>query len=77
MSTSAINPLDERTVGREVGEFVVGAGFSGHVAGFALGDGTMRVVAGDRADGEWRTIAVHDGPILSMSTSGATAGDGG
>ena len=77
MSASVANPLDERTIGHELGEFVVGAGFSGHTAGFALGDGTLRLVSGE---GTWRTVEVHDGPVLSMVTAGGgwvTGGDDG
>lgn len=77
VSASAVSALEERTIGSELGEFVVGAGFSGHLAGFALGDGTMRLVSGDR---EWRTVEVHEGAVLSMVTSASgwlTGGDDG
>ncbi|MDP9096312.1 MAG: WD40 repeat domain-containing protein [Pseudomonadota bacterium] len=69
--------LRERGATQETGEFVVGAGFSGHTAGFALGDGTVRLIS---AGGEWRTVEVHDGPVLSMVTFGGgwlTGGDDG
>lgn len=69
--------LRERGATQDVGEFVVAAGFSGHKAGFALGDGTLRLVSGE---GEWRTIEVHDGPVLSMVTAAGgwlTGGDDG
>ena len=73
MSASA---LTERTVGQELGEFVVAVSFAGTTAGFALGDGTVRLTDG----GAWRTIEVHDGPVLAMARAGTgwvTSGDDG
>ncbi len=77
MSQTVANPLDERTIGESLGEYVVGAGFAGHAAGFALGDGTLRIVS--EASG-WQTVEVHDGAILSMAQAGGgwiTGGDDG
>ena len=74
---TATAPLAERTIGEQLNEYVVGAGFAGHMAGFALGDGSLRLVSEQAA---WRTIHVHDGAVLSMVTAGAgwlTGGDDG
>ena len=77
MSETLKNPLDERTIGQEFGEFVVAASFVGHDAAFALGDGTVRIAS---MDGAWRTVEAHDGAVLSMVATGAdwlTGGDDG
>ena len=77
MSETLKNPLDERTVGQELDEFVVAASFVGHTAGFALGDGTLRLAS---SEGAWRTVEVHDGAVLSMVNAGGgwlTGGDDG
>ena len=77
MSATVTNPLEERTVGRDLGDFVVGAAFSGDVVGFGLGDGTMRFVG---PGGAWTSVEVHDGAILAMSPAAGgwvTGGDDG
>ena len=77
MSETLKNPLDERTISQETGEFVVAASFVAHSAAFALGDGTLRLATDA---GEWRIVEVHDGAVLSMVTAGAgwlTGGDDG
>jgi WD40 repeat protein len=70
--------LRERGTTRELDAFVVAAAFAGSTAAFALGDGTVRIAP---ADGEWRTVEVHDGPILALAADGAggwvTGGDDG
>jgi WD40 repeat protein len=59
--------LESRGVHRELGAFVVAAAFergSRHAA-FALGDGTLRLVAmADRA--AWQEAAAHDGAALAL-----------
>ena len=75
-AVAAINPLEERTVSQELGEFVVAVSFAGTMAGFALGDGTVRLTDG----GAWRTVEAHDGPVLAMARAGTgwvTSGDDG
>ena len=66
MSAALVSPdqlLQSRGVSRELEAFVVACGIlrSGE-AGFALGDG--RVVLLCR--GEWTSVAVHDGAVLSL-----------
>ena len=60
--------LESRGVQRELGAFVVAAAFargSRHAA-FALGDGSLRLVAlADRAT--WREAAAHDGAALALA----------
>ncbi len=68
---------------RELGAFVVSAKFSGdgRILAFALGDGTVRLVA--MADlGTWNTVEAHDGGILALAadaqpTGFVTGGDDG
>jgi WD40 repeat protein len=75
--------LETRGVQRELGAFIVGVAFDrgGRHAAFALGDGTLRLVA--LQDREvWREVAVHDGAILALSPGAApqsfvTGGDDG
>ncbi len=60
--------IENRGTSRDVGAFVVAAAFSrdGKTLGFALGDGTLRLLS--VADpGNWVTVAVHDGAILSLA----------
>lgn len=70
--------LRDRGASQALDAFVVGAAFGpGGVAGFALGDGTMRLAP---AEGDWRTVEVHDGAVLAMAVGGSgwvTAGDDG
>jgi WD40 repeat protein len=66
--------LEERATSEELGEFVVAVGFvRDGTAGFAMGDGTIRVAP---AHGAWRTVAVHDGAVLAMAVPGPGGGDG-
>ncbi len=67
--------LDTRGTSRELGAFVVAARFSrdGRRAGFALGDGTVRL-APVRASDEWTTVEAHDGAILDFAAD--PTGDG-
>ncbi|MBV9653325.1 MAG: WD40 repeat domain-containing protein [Acetobacteraceae bacterium] len=66
--------LDERGTGQELGQYVVAAAFdrsAGHAA-FALGDGTVRLVALS-AGTEWTSVTAHDGVVLALAAD-ATAG---
>jgi WD40 repeat protein len=67
--------LKSRGTSRDLNAFVVAARFSldGRRAGFALGDGTVRI-AEVGAPGEWTSVAVHDGAILAFASD--PAGDG-
>jgi WD40 repeat protein len=60
-----------------LGAFVVEAAFLGETAAFALGDGTVRLAAGD----DTRAVGVHTGAILSAAMAGngrlVTGGDDG
>jgi WD40 repeat protein len=74
--------LDGRGTAHELGAFVTAARFdsAGRIAGFGLGDGTVRLI--EIADAEtYRTIAVHDGAVLAMaahpSDGFVTGGDDG
>jgi len=64
--------LETRGTAAELGAFVVACAFErgGKAAAFALGDGSVRMLA----EGEWRTVAVHDGAALAL-TADATPGD--
>ena len=55
--------LETRGIHRALEAFVVATAFDGPQAAFALGDGTLRIAAGE----EWRTITAHDGAILALS----------
>jgi WD40 repeat protein len=60
--------LETRGKSKDLGAFVVGAGFdrTGGVAAFALGDGTLRLA--DPTDpAEWRSVDVHDGAALTLA----------
>jgi WD40 repeat protein len=67
--------LDTRGVSRGLDAFVVATRFSrdGRRAGFALGDGTVRIVPMGAPD-DWITVTVHDGASLDFATD--PAGDG-
>lgn len=73
--------LEERGTHREIGAYVVAAAFdrAGGTAAFALGDGTVRLAPRGAAD--WRSVAVHDGGVLALSSDAAdgfvTGGDDG
>jgi len=67
--------LESRGVHQRLGAFVVGACFdrAGSTLAFALGDGTLRLIAA--ADREtWRTVEAHDGAILSLAPDAAPTG---
>ncbi len=59
--------LATRGRGQDTDAWVVAALFDGNgrSAAFALGDGTLRLVALDDIAGEWRTVQTHDGAVLS------------
>lgn len=60
--------LDSRGTRRELGAFVVGVAFdrAGATAGFALGDGTVRLTPEDPA-ADWPAVEAHDGAILTIA----------
>jgi WD40 repeat protein len=64
--------LDARGDSRELGAPVAAACFdrTGHHAGFALGDGTLRLVH----DRSWHSVPAHDGAILSLAPHPAQPG---
>jgi len=71
--------LRERGVQHELDAFVVGVRFArdGKSAGFALGDGTLRIAP---MAGDWTTVEAHDGAVLSLAEAGSgwvTGGDDG
>jgi hypothetical protein len=61
--------LDTRGARAELGAYVVAATFdrAGGVAGFGLGDGTVRLLAG----GDWTTAQAHDGGVLTLAPDSA------
>jgi len=67
--------LRTRGTSRELDAFIVAVRFSrdGRHAGFALGDGTVRI-ATVGLSGEWIAATVHDGAILDFAAD--PAGDG-
>jgi WD40 repeat protein len=67
--------LQSRGTSRELEAFVVAARFSrdNRTAGFALGDGTVRILP-IRPPGDWTTAPVHDGAVLDFAPD--PAGDG-
>jgi len=67
--------LRTRGTSRELDAFIVAVRFSrdGRHAGFALGDGTVRI-ATVGLSGEWVAATVHDGAILDFAAD--PAGDG-
>jgi WD40 repeat protein len=82
-SAEAAFLLRSRGTSRDLGAFVVAARFSrdNRRAGFALGDGTVRL-APIGPDAEWTTAQAHDGAILDFATDPTgdgfiTAGDDG
>ena len=64
--------LDTRGVQAELGAFVVAASFdrAGKTAAFALGDGTVRLLAGDT----WQSVAAHDGAAMALAADTGPAG---
>jgi WD40 repeat protein len=67
--------LQSRGTSRELEAFVVAARFSrdGRGVGFALGDGSVRIVSVD-GSGAWTSANVHDGAILDFAAD--PSGDG-
>jgi WD40 repeat protein len=69
--------LEQRGTARDLEAFVVGVRFSGdgRHAGYALGDGTVRI-APSQPDGAavWTSAAAHDGAALTVAVD--PAGDG-
>ena len=56
--------LETRGLQAEFGAFVIGAAFDrGGMAGFALGDGTVRQLRDD----EWHSVEAHDGSTLAIA----------
>ncbi|MEA2739130.1 MAG: hypothetical protein QOH05_2437 [Acetobacteraceae bacterium] len=67
--------LKTRGTSRDLEAFVVAARFSldGRRAGFALGDGTVRIASVGNAE-DWATATAHDGAVLDFAAD--PAGDG-
>ncbi len=67
--------LKSRGVSRGLDAYVVAARFSrdGRRAAFALGDGSVRLVATAAPD-DWSSIAVHDGAILDFAVDPSGGG---
>jgi WD40 repeat protein len=69
--------LETRGSFRDLGAHVVACAFARDgSAGFALGDGTLRVAA----EGEWTSVAAHDGAVLALTADAkgfVTGGDDG
>ena len=61
--------IETRGVRRDLDAFVVAARFSrdGRTVAFGLGDGTVHLVSLANAGGAWRSVAVHDGAVLSLA----------
>ena len=74
-STRAEFQLQSRGTSRALDAYVVGVRFSrdGRRVGFALGDGTVRLVTVGAA-GDWISVAVHDGAVLDLAVD--PTGDG-
>jgi WD40 repeat protein len=70
-SAEAAFLLTTRGTHRDLGAFVVAARFTrAGLAGFALGDGTVRLASG----ADWLSVTVHDGAILDFAAD--PGGDG-
>jgi WD40 repeat protein len=67
--------LETRGTSQDLGAFVVAAQFdcTGSIAGFALGDGTLRLVDPTEPTA-WRSIAVHDGAALALAPDSLPGG---
>ena len=67
--------LEARGIQRELGAFVVAACFDRSNANlaFALGDGSLRVVA-VASPNDWRTAELHDGAVLSLAPDATPLG---
>jgi len=61
--------IDTRGVHKVLDAFVVAARFSrdGRTLGFAMGDGTTRLVAVANPSAEWHTVQAHDGATLCLA----------
>jgi WD40 repeat protein len=72
--------LAHRGRGEDLGAWVIGAAFGreGRSCAFALGDGSVRLAA---PDGDWASVAAHDGACLAIAPDGKdgvlTGGDDG
>ena len=64
--------LTTRGVQAQLGAFVVATVFdrAGGQAAFALGDGTVRLLAGEA----WQSVAAHDGGALALAADAAASG---
>lgn len=58
--------LERRGTTRDLGDYVVGAGFAAGTPAFALADGSVVIAAGE----EWPRVAVHDGGLLAFAAAG-------
>ena len=67
--------IEARGVHRALDAFVVAARFdrAGETVAFALGDGTLRL-AGVSDGAEWRSVAAHDGAVLSLAADALPRG---
>ena len=68
--------IETRGEHRALDAFVVATRFSrdGRTLAFALGDGTTRLVAVAAPSGDWLSVPVHDGAILSFAPDTPTGG---
>jgi WD40 repeat protein len=76
MSGSPVYVLDKRGISRALGEYVVGAAFAADVCGFALADGTLRLVPLANRE-HWHQVMAHDGGALCFAAAGAEFVSGG
>lgn len=66
--------LEARGTSRELGAWVVGLAFGRDGSlGFGLGDGTLHIADPRAPEQAWRSVAAHDGAVLSLA---ADAKDG-
>jgi len=74
-TTTARFLLETRGVHRELDAFVVSARFdrAGGTAAFALGDGSLHLVAVADKD-TWRKVDLHDGAVLALTADAASTG---
>ena len=68
--------VETQGVQRELGAFVVNAQFSrdGRTLAFALGDGSVRLVAMADASSDWAVVEVHDGGVLALAPDAGPSG---
>ncbi len=78
--------LETRGISRDLGAHVVACAFAPDgSAGFALGDGTLRIApegawTSIAPEGEWTSVAAHDGAVLALAADAkgfVTGGDDG